>query len=383
VLRSIAFVLGAAGLAVAGAVAAASDAPAPAALTVPAGFEITRIARVGGARELAAAPNGDLLVGTLGNDVMIVPSADGTPGTPSVFAHLDDSPAAGVALGDGTLFIGTQFGVWRVPYAAADARARAAPLRIARVRGSGASRDHVTTSVAFSRGTLFVGVGSSCNACDPDLDDTRATVQQVQPDGSGLRAKAIHIRNPIALAVDDATGVVWAGVAGQDELEHGHPYEIFDPVTSHEGTVDYGWPACYENHRAARAGTDCSKQTVARVVLPAYDTPIGAAIYPLHERGAFAFPQSYAGGAFVALHGSWHVPPVPPRVAFVPLHGDEPATPVDWNDPTTQWREFVTGFQLPDGERVGRPTGVAVGPDGSLFIADDEAGAIYRVRPRR
>jgi glucose/arabinose dehydrogenase len=182
--------------------------------------------------------------------------------------------------------------------------------------------------------------------------------------------------------VDPSTGALWAGVAGQDELPHGHTYEIFDDVTAHPGTVDYEWPHCYENYQATEAAYDCSKMPISRVVFPAYETPIGAAFYPLHPGGAHAFPANYLGGAFVALHGSWHFPLVPPRVVFVPMHGDDPITPVDWADPDAQWQPFVTGFQNAIGVRAGRPTGVAVGSDGSLFVADDQANVVYRIRPR-
>jgi glucose/arabinose dehydrogenase len=121
---------------------------------------------------------------------------------------------------------------------------------------------------------------------------------------------------------------------------------------------------------------------IPRVVFPAYNTPIGATFYPLHPTGKYAFPAEYAGGAFVALHGSWHEPLVPPRVAFVAIKGDEPLKPVDWSDPSAQWREFVGGFQRADESRIGRPTGIAVGPEGSLFVADDQAGVVYRIRPK-
>jgi glucose/arabinose dehydrogenase len=228
---------------------------------------------------------------------------------------------------------------------------------------------------------LYASVGSSCNNCEPDLDATRATIQQMNLDGGDLAPKATHIRNAIALATNPQTGTLWAGVAGQDELPHGHPYEIFDAVTLHPGVPDYGWPYCYENHQAVD-GHDCAGQTVARVVMPAYATPIGAAFYPERATGPHAFPENYRGGAFVTLHGSWHQPPVAPRVVFVPMRGDAPARPVDWSDPATQWHAFVGGFQLPDGSRIARPTGVAVGPDGSLFISDDLTDGIYRIRPR-
>ena len=358
----------------------AADTPPSGTPAVPEGFTIEAIARIADARELAAAPNGDLFVGTLGHDVELVPDAEGSPGEPHVYAHLPDGEAAGVALADGRLFVGTTFGVWTLPYAPGEREARAAPHKLFDVR-TGGGGGHSTTSVAVSGETLFASVGSSCNACE-EHDPTRATILEADPDGGAARPRATHIRNAIALAVDPATHDLWAGVAGQDELEHGHPYEIFDDVSVRPGTPEYGWPTCYEDRRPARTGADCATETVPAAVFPAYETPIGAAFYPRAERGRFTFPEAWRGGAFVALHGSWHQPPVPPRVVFVPVTGSAPRTPVDWNDPGTQWKPFVTGYQEPDGRRIGRPTGVAVGADGSLFVADDASGMIYRIRPR-
>ena len=349
------------------------------ALHVPAGFSIERIASVDGARELAVAPNGDLFVGTNGNAVVVVPDAQGMAAAPRTFATFDDRPVAGVALDGDALYAGGQFGVYRVAYRAGDRTARARPERIAPVRTSGRSGAHVTTTVAIARGVLYASVGSSCNACDPELDATRATVLAMTLDGKDVRPRAVDIRNAIALAVDPAGGV-WAGVAGRDDLEHGHPYEIFDAITAHAGTPDYGWLRCYDDRRAI-GGASCANVVVPRVVFPAYDTPIGAAFYPAAPKGRYAFPPAYRGGAFVTLHGSWHTPPVPPRVAFVPFRGGEPARSVAWNDPGAQWTEFGGGCQRADGGRPCRPTGVAVGTDGSLFVADDQDGAIYRIRP--
>jgi glucose/arabinose dehydrogenase len=361
--------------------AGSATAEPPLGLSVPPGFTIEQIATVRNARELAVAPDGDLFVGTETESVWIVPDAEGTPGAAQVFVHVDDRPVAGVWLDGDTLYLGAQFGVYRLPYHTGDRVARETPVKIASVRTSGESRDHVTTTVAVAGGVLYASVGSSCNACVPDLDPTRATIQMMHRDGSAMTPKAVRIRNAIALAVNPATQTLWAGVAGQDELAHGHPYENFDAISLRPGVVDYHWPFCYEDRKPARAGADCHDAPVARVVLPAYETPIGATFYPLDPRGRYAFPAAYRGGAFVALHGSWHTPLVPPRVAFVPMTGDEPRTPVDWTDPSKQWREFVGGFQKADDTRVARPTGVAVGPDGSLFVSDDQSGAIFRIRP--
>lgn len=347
------------------------------------GLTVTVIAHIPHARELAATPNGDLIVGTESSDVMIVPHADGDAGQPHRFVHVDDSPAAGVTLDGKTLYIGSQFGVWRLPYTTGEQTASAAPVRIAKVRTSGQSRDHVTTSVTVAKDKLYASVGSSCDACDPELDATRATVQEMNLDGSDMHPKAERIRNAVALTTNPNTGNVWAIPNGQDALAHGHPYEIGDAITLHDGVPDYGWPHCYEDRKPVEASAKCDDVTVPRIAMPAYNAPIGALIAPAKLTGKYALPARYAGGLFVALHGSWHSPPVPPRVVFIPLNGDTPKTAVNWNDPNTQWQSVLDGFQHADGSRTGRPTGLALGPDGSLFVADDASGVIYRVRPAR
>lgn len=152
--------------------------------------------------------------------------------------------------------------------------------------------------------------------------------------------EAYNIRNAIAIAVNPQTRTLWAGVAGADDLPLYHPYEIFDAVSLHDDPVDYSWPACYENRKHFEKWSgDCSKTPIPRVVFPAYETPI---------EGLTGY--------------------VPPRVVFVPMRGDDPDHPVNWNDPTTRWQPFIGGYQIGGtAQRIGRPTGIAVGPDGSLF----------------
>jgi glucose/arabinose dehydrogenase len=368
---------------------APGSAPVPATnLSVPASFHIEIIARISGPRELAALPNGDLLVGTNGSQIFIVPNAEASSaaGSPQVFATLNDTPAAGVTFVQQscTVYAATQFGIYAMPYHDAELNV-SNPTHIASFRQGGGG-GHSTSSVAFSGSTLYASVGSSCNAC-VESDPTRATIQQMSPNGTNMSARAIRIRNAIALTINPDTGTLWAGDAGQDDLPLGHPFEFFDAVTHHAGVADYGWPDCEENHNNFGSGASCVSQVIPAVELPAYSTIIGAAFYSKNAGGAHAFPQSYRGGAFVAAHGSWHqnngTYVAPPRVAFIPMIGDAPVKAVNWGDPTVQWTEFVGGFQLSDGvTRVGRPTGLAVGSQGSLFVADDEAGAIYRIRPR-
>lgn len=369
-------------------------------LRVASGFSIERIAVVPKAREMAALPNGDLIVGTLGSDVLLVPGAEERPRNPRIFASFDDTRAAGVAYAAPLkeIFVATMHHVWAIPYEGESVAGK--PRAIADVRtgpvAPGTHGDvHTTTSVAYSDGLLYVAAGSSCNATMDggrkpcvETDPTRAAVSVMKPDGSEVTQRAHRIRNAIALAVDPRSGAVWIGDAGQDDLPSGHPYEFLDDLSAHPGDADYGWPECEENHRAYVSGARCAKTIEPLVELPAYSTIIGAAFYPERQRGKYAFPAEYRGGLFVAVHGSWHTGAdgcnaAPPRVVFVPMKRGRPARPVDWANPATQWRDFVTGFQSGCTARIGRPTGVTVGSQGSLFVADDAAGVIYRVRPSR
>ncbi len=373
--------------------APATGLPSAPALTVASGFSLEVIAAVPKARELAALPNGDLLVGTSNSTVYLVPAADRDSGAgkPVVFTTINDSPVQGVAFAGSTctVYVASQHGIYSIPYKDADTSASAGnPIAQVRQGGIPPGSDgdvHRTSSVAVGGGKVYAGVGSSCNACT-EIDPTRATIQVMDPDGSNMTTRATRFRNAIALAVNPATGTLWAGGAGQDSLPTGHPYEFFDAVTLHSGVADYGWPECEENQHAYASGADCSKTVAPLVELPAYSTIIGAAFYPKNQAGAHAFPQSYRGGVFLSVHGSWHKTNgtyySPPRVAFVAMNGDTPATPVDWSNPSKQWKEFIGGFQLSDGvTRIARSTGIAVGRDGSLFFSDDANGYVYRVRP--
>ncbi len=366
----------------------------PAELHVPSGFAVSVAANVGGARELAALPNGDLLVGTLGATIVLVPAAEGVAAAkaPVTFAILADNAAASVTYGpDGNIYAATEHAVWRIGYTpgatSAGPIARIAAVRTGPVSPTTDGDIHTTTSIAISGSALYAGVGSSCDACT-EVDPTRASIQQMALDGSGMTTKAKDIRNAIAFAVDPSTGSVWAGGAGQDKLPFGHPYETLDAVSARPGVADYGWPVCYEN-AVPVSGTlaaTCAAMTIPAIAMPAYATLIGAVFYPAGTTAPYAFPAAYRGGLFVSMHGSWHTNPdgtsaAQPQVVYVPFSGGHPATAVDWNAPNAQWQSFLSNFGTTAANRVGRPTGLAVGSQGSLFVADDLSGNIYRIRP--
>jgi glucose/arabinose dehydrogenase len=396
-------------------------------------------------RQMVMLPNGDLLVGTGGgtaspnNQIYIIPNAEAArPGYPKVFATLADigcNNSAGTnthgitfapASGGGTIFVGMECSIWKIPYVTGDQAASSNPTLYIKVRTgnvvAGSDGDvHHTTSVLAVGNTLYVGVGSGCNACT-ETDPTRAVVLKTDINTPAFTTVATRLRNALALAVNPATGNVWAGGAGQDCQVYtiacfnamdpayvgtsGHPYEWMDPVTKHTAPADYMWPWCEEDKTSIAspdptsgkppAGTNCNSMIVAPVRGPAYGTIIGATFYSPPAGATYAFPASFQGGLFFSLHGSWHedqngVQVALPQVVFVPIAANDTPFYGAWTGgqaPIANWARnssgnpapFMNGFQL-GGTRYGRPVGLAVGNSGSLFIADDFANEIYRIRP--
>ena len=219
--------------------------PAPA-LRLPKGFAIQTIAVISGARELASLPNGDLIVGTQGRQVYIVPDAEGKAGAPQVFATLDDDQAAGIAFSQARceIYVTTTHHVWAIPYHGeriAQHVARIANVRTGPVAPGTDGDVHTTTSVAYTEGLVYAAAGSSCNAtmdhgkkpCS-EVDPTRAAVSILKPNGADFSQRAKRIRNAIALAVNPETHSLWVGGAGQDDLPTGHPYEYLDNLSAQD-----------------------------------------------------------------------------------------------------------------------------------------------------
>jgi glucose/arabinose dehydrogenase len=177
----------------------------------------------------------------------------------------------------------------------------------------------------------------------------------------------------------DQLSALW-GEHFTEEENAEKPAEEF--VLIQEGD-DFGWPYCYHDPEtdtkvlAPEYGGDgeaigrCAEMKDPLIDFPAHWAPNDLEFYTSDQ-----FPQEYRGGAFVAFHGSWNRAPEPQagyNVAFAPFDGDLP---------TGEWTVFADGFAGSDVSPRGaehRPVGLAVGPDGSLFISDSRSGKIWRV----
>ena len=265
--------------------------------------------------------------------------------------------------------------------------------------------------VIGAKGDLFVNMGTSTNACqakdrtaavpgqDPCVElETRGGTWRYDANRLGqvfspAERYATGIRNGEGYAFDTA-GRLYVTQHGRDQLPELWPklYPDLKAATElpSEEVVrvvkdgDYGWPFCYYDGAqkklvlAPEYGGDggksvgaCARKLPPVAAFPAHWAPNDLAIYK-----AKAFPTAYQGGMFIAFHGSWNRAPEPQagfNVTFQPFRNGKVAGP---------YVVFADGFAGP-GKAAGkadyRPTGLAVGSDGALFIVDDVKGRIWRV----
>jgi glucose/arabinose dehydrogenase len=214
---------------------------------------------------------------------------------------------------------------------------------------------------------MVVSVGSSCNVCVEDDPRRAAVLIYTGADAKGERVFARGLRNAVGLAVHPITGELWATNNGRDLMGDDLPPEAIYIVRD---GLDYGWPRCHNgtivdpDHGGADA---CQGVAVPVVNMQAHSAPLGLAFYT-----GTAFPPAYRGDLFIAFHGSWNrSEPTGYEVVRLPLDGNRPRGPLE---------DFATGW-LDAARRTasGRPVGLAVGPDGALYVSDDKAGMIYRI----
>lgn len=241
------------------------------------------------------------------------------------------------------------------------------PVMLAGLPGGGA---HTTRTIVFGPDDLmYVAVGSSCNICDDA--PPRAAVTRFNLDGSNPHTFATGLRNSVGLAFNPATGELWANNNDRDNIGPSQaatenlPPEHLNIVKDGKW---YGWPQCYlpgKPNYDRYPGADCSAVEPPALTFQAHSAPLGLAFYT----GAM-FPSEYQGDAFMTYHGSWNRKvPTGAKVVRVRVRNGRPVATED----------FVTGWQLTNGSRWGRPVAVLVAADGALLVSDDHGGRIWRV----
>ena len=392
-------------------------------LTVPDGFCVSRFAdSLQAPRHMVVAPNGDLLI--IGNarggrgqppspgSIFLLRDANGD-GKADAVQKLAQGNGSGIALANGYLYATGDKSIVRYKYTAGATTLGEADTIVSGFETGG----HTSYNFVVVDQTIYMNVGSRSNACEPGQRtpqtpgadpcvelETRAGIWAFdasklgQKRSDGIRF-ATGLRNSVALTTDPHDRSLWVTMHGRDGLQpppaglwpgHDNAYGAENPGEQLNHVMkgdDFGWPYCYWSTEektlvtAPEYGGDgkktdrCGAKKRPVYAFPGHWAPNDMMLYT----GA-QYPAEYRNGVFAAFHGSWNRAPLPNdgfRVAFLPMTGTRPGT----------HRDFATGFSqngLPgtDG-RVHRPSGLAQGADGSLYVSDDAAGTIYKISYRR
>jgi glucose/arabinose dehydrogenase len=273
----------------------------------------------------------------------------------------------GMQLVGDTFHVGNTDGVMAFRYTAGATRIGAAGRKLMDTKPGG----HWTRSLLASPDgrKLYVGVGSLSNIGNEgmEVERGRAAIHELDLESGASRIFASGLRNPVGMAWEPTTGMLWTVVNERDGLGDETPP---DYLTSVRDGGFYGWPYCYWG-KIVDDRVPQEPALVATALTPDYALGGHTASLGLCWLPAGTL-QGFSDGMVVGQHGSWNRSRLSGyKVVFVPFANGRPAGPP---------RDILTGFLSPD-ERAswGRPVGVAIGPGNSLLVADDVGNAIWRV----
>jgi len=349
-------------------------------LKVPQGQAIEVYASgVSNARQMALLASGTLLVGSRDAGVVtaVLPGASAAERRVVTLLSGLEMPT-GIAVHNGDLYVADISRIYRV----ANVESRIAEV----ARGGPRVRPELVNDRlpadthhgwrylrVDEQGRLIVPIGAPCNVCDRDADGY-AQIVRMQPDGSQRETLARGVRNSVGFAVEPGTGHLWFTDNGRDWLGDDLPSCELNRLT--EPGQHFGFPFCHEgavpDPKYGR-GRNCSEFVAPLAKLGPHVAPLGITFW--------------RGDAVVALHGSWNrsrksgykvVRVVVDRKAT----GSSPSTNQLSVNPVQRVEDLVTGWL--QGEYAwGRPADVLAMPDGSLLIADDQQGLVYRLFDKR
>jgi glucose/arabinose dehydrogenase len=385
-------------------------------LILPAGFAALEVVdELGTARHLDVAENGDIYVAlnnmSKGSGAVALRDTTGD-GRADVVSYFGSVSGTGIMLHKGYLYFGSDTAIVRYPMQSGSL----VPDEHYQVVATGFphKRQHASKPFDFDpAGNLYVNVGAPANACmeqmrtkgSPGMDpcpilEFAGGIWRFKEDllnqdqlEDGFRY-VTGIRNCVALRWNPVVNKLYAVMHGRDQLNQFYP-DMYDEQASAdlpaeeflmmEEGADFGWPYCYydpfKNSKvlAPEYGGDgtvrsrCESKSDPIMAFPAHTAPNDLLFYTGDQ-----FPERYRNGAFIAFHGSWNRSPLEQEgfyVAFVPMEDGLPSG---------DWEVFADGFSGMEtvknpGDAKRRPTGLAMGPDGSLYISDSRKGTIWRV----
>jgi len=357
-------------------------------------------------RLIRTAPNGDLFLADSGAGTIFILRGAGPDGKA---AHIEkfatglDHPF-GIAFypidNPKYVYVGNATTIQRFPYHLGDLHATGPAETMvpdipgyAQLTGGG----HWTRDVAFTKDGqhMLVSVGSGSNVDDPDTHPRefhRADVLEFTPEGKFIEVYAYGIRNCVGEAINPITGQLWCSTNERDNLGN---RLVPDYVTSIKEGGFYGWSWYYMGgHQDPRLPQPCADGTgpnaqaavltadeaksckrtdlSSKVITPdVLVQPHMASLEMTFYPSAGEFPEQYDGDGFAAEHGSWNRKNrAGYEVIRIPMHNGHA---------DGSYEDFLTGFVTKDGQVWGRPVGVAIAMDGSMFVTDDGSRSVWHV----
>lgn len=346
--------------------------PVVSSLKVPAGFKIDVFAEgLGNARLLAVSDSGAVyLTRRAEGDVLMLRDADGD-GRAEVRQTVAHRPGVhGIAVVGDTMYLIAQQEVLKATILT---NGHISPLEVVAADLPDAGQ-HSARSIAMGPdGMLYLGVGSTCNAC-VETSPESATVLRMSPDGKSRTIFASGLRHTIGMDWDPRSGQLWGMDHGIDWLGDEQQPEELNRI---ELGKSYGWPYIYgfggENPQDDPPNDLTMAEINAASAAPTLGyTPHAAPMQFLFYRGSM-FPRTFQGDALVTFRGSWNRS-TPSGYEVARVRFDAKGLPA-------KFEPFVTGFVQTTGgaTQSGRPVGLAVAKDGAVLFTDDINGVIYRV----
>ena len=383
-------------------------------ITLPAGFKaIVAADTLGGARHLVVTSNGDVYVkmdrARNGRGIIRLHDNNGD-GVADDISGFGNYGGTGITIKNGYLYASSNAEIFRYKLNEKnEVIDKANPEKL--VTGLIDRRTHNTKSIVLDNaGNIYTNIGAYSNACQledrkkgspsPDpcrLLDSVGGIWQFKADklnqsyAEGVRY-CTGIRNIVGLDWNNTNNTLYAMQHGRDNLNSLFP-DLYNEDESAELPAEelfkinkgdnFGWPYCYfdwqQNKKvlAPEYGGDKKKEgRCADMKKPVFGFPGHWAPNGLLFYNGTQFPEKYRNGAFIAFHGSWNRAPKPQAgyfVVFLPFKDGMPSGP---------YEIFADGFagetREPSKARF-RPCGLAMAPDGSLYISDDKKGRIWKV----
>ncbi|HEY4195824.1 MAG TPA: PQQ-dependent sugar dehydrogenase [Mucilaginibacter sp.] len=382
-------------------------------LTLPAGFTGSVIAdNLGGARHIAVTPQGEIYVKLKGLEkgkgILLLHQNGGKAEIKTAFGSF---PGTGIAIKSGYLYASSDEEVFRFKLNANNEVIDPnKPEKI--VTGLLSRGEHEAKAITLDNaGHLYVNIGAYSNACQvkdrtkgspgqkgcPILDSAAGIWQfsaskANQHYGDGIRY-ATGLRNVVGLTWNTQDNQLFVMQHGRDQLHDLFP-QYFDQKQSAELPAECmyalkkgdnaGWPYMYYDQIQHKKmlmpeyGGDGKKEGGQNAINPAAAYPGHLAPNGLLFYTGNQFPAKYKNGAFIAFHGSWNRAPEPQAGFFVVFQ------PFKDGRPAGKWEVFADGFagsaaDKAKGNALHRPCGLAQGPDGSIYVSDDNKGTIYKI----